>query len=565
MSKTDALLRAKIRKAEKLVAARRFEEARGIYATLYRQAPRNAEIGFAYASLSAQLNFFEDAEAAFKALLSWRPEFAEAHFNLARVYQLTGRLPDAADHLRAHVRLRPQDVNGYTLLGPLLMQLGQAELAAQVCRDGLRLAPDSAELYNNLGVIELDLKHYDDALACFEKHLQLASPTAGVLSNLGNVYRALGRLDDAERSYRQALTLDPASTYALGSLGLHCMRQGDIGQAITHYDKALAIEPGLAGIRWNRAHALLLTGRFQEGWRDYEARFHAAEAMRQFGRRRFAMPRWDGSANRDKTLLVYAEQGFGDTLQFCRYLAAARQRVGRLVFECPAELHGVLQGVTGVDAWLTPAQANETAADVDLHVPLLSLPGLFHTDFDHLPADVPYLNADPPRVTQWAGRMTAGALNVGLVWAGRATNINDPRRSLALSALAPLGQVSGVCFYSLQKGPAAAEAEQAPPGMHMINLDAQIADFADTAAIMAHLDLVITVDTAAAHLAGALARPVWTLIYHPPDWRWFLDWQDSPWYPTMRLFRQSVPGDWAPVIGQVAAALQDMADQRSAG
>lgn len=558
-SKPGGLLRSKLNKAEKLLAARRFDEARALYAALCQQAPRNAEVWFAYASVSAQLNRFDDAESAFKQLLSWRPDHPQAHFNLARVYQLTGHLPAAAQHFGAYLKLRPRDVNGYALLGPLLMQLGQAEQAAQVCRDGLRIAPERAELYNNLGVIELDLKRYDEALSCFETYLRLAPPTAGVLSNVGNVFQALGRGDEAQRSYEQALALDPKSTHALGSAGFHSMRQGQVEQALEYYDRALAIDPAQAGIRWNRAHALLTLGRFEQGWRDYEARFQAAEALRQFGRRGFAMPRWDGSPAPDKTLLVWAEQGFGDTLQFCRYLDEVRKRVGRVVFECPAELHAVLAGVAGVDELRSPSPANETAAEVAMHVPLLSLPGIFQTDFDHLPASVPYLSVDMRLAEQWAERIAKDALNVGLVWAGRATHINDARRSLSLAALAPLARVDGVCFYSLQKGDAAAQAGQPPPGMRLINLDCEISDFAETAAIMANLDLVITVDTAAAHLAGALARPVWALVYHPPDWRWFLDRRDSPWYPTMRLFRQSVPGDWGPVVEQVATELQRLA------
>jgi hypothetical protein len=252
--------------------------------------------------------------------------------------------------------------------------------------------------------------------------------------------------------------------------------------------------------------------------------------------------------------LLHSEQGFGDTIQFIRYAPLLARQGARVVVECQPELRSLLRGVEGVQHLLAQG---EPLPPFDLHAPLLSLPLAFGTRLGSIPAQVPYLKADPALAEAWRGKVAGDGrrLKIGLAWAGSPARKGDRQRSVSLSALAPLAAVKGADFYSLQKGPAAEQAKNPPPEMRLMDLTAELKDFADTAALIASLDLVISVDTAVAHLAGAMARPVWTLLEFVPAWRWLLDREDSPWYPTMRLFRQPSRGDWGSVVRRVAEAL----------
>ena len=557
MAKQNILTRSKKKKAEALLQQRRFQEARALYSRICEQDPNDYDAWLTFGGLSGQLNQYRDAEQALKKAVRLRPDVFEGHFNLARLYELTQRLPDAAAHYQQCLRLQPQALNVYLALSPIMAQLGRLADAENLCRDGLKIDAGNPSLHNNLGIILREQKRYDEALSCFERCLQLVPPNAGIYNNVGNVHLAMKQYDEALAAYQRALELDADSLHTLESLGYFYKRQGRLEEALSYFDRVLARTPDAAGVRWNRCHVLLLSGRFKEGWADYEARFETVETIRQFGRRTFSKPKWNGEAINDGTLLVHAEQGAGDSIQFCRYLPLLTDRVGRVVFECRHELQQLMAGLPGVEVIEALPGGAPPAIDFDYYIPLLSLPGVFGTELDTIPARIPYLHADAELAARKRALIGGEGLKVGLAWAGSPTNIADDRRSLALSALAPLADVEGVRFYSLQKGPAAQQARHPPPGMTLIDLDAHIGDFADTAAMMTHLDLVITVDTSVAHLAGALGVPVWTMIYHPPDWRWLLEREDSPWYPTMRLFRQHAVDEWAPVVERVASALRE--------
>lgn len=416
----------------------------------------------------------------------------------------------------------------------------------------LRINPNFPEACYNLGVVLERQGQLDQAITAFQQAITLKPDYAQAHNNLGNALCSQGRLDEAIAACRQATILQPNFAEAHCDLGSALHEKGDRAAAIAAYRRALACNANLPEAHYNLAQLLLLQGDFAPGWTEQEWR----GLSKNFPSRRqnFPQPQWDGSALAGRTILLHLEQGYGDVLQFVRYVPMVAARGGTVILACVPELRRLLKDTPGVMRWLMDGEPLPT---FDVHCPLLSLPLAFGTSLQNIPQTVPYLHADAQDTARWREVLAADtqAFKVGLVWAGRPTHINDRNRSLSLNALAPLAQVPGVSFYSLQKGPASQQALTPPPGLSLIDHTAELKDFADTASLIANLDLVISVDTAVVHLAGAMAKPVWTLLPSMPDWRWLLDRDDSPWYPTMRLFRQSSRGDWAGVITQVTQAL----------
>jgi len=327
---------------------------------------------------------------------------------------------------------------------------------------------------------------------------------------------------------------------------------GRIDEAIAACRQAIALNPDYAEFHFNLALSLLTSGDFQQGWEEYEWRWKCKEFPSPA--RDFAQPQWDGCPLEGRTLLLHTEQGHGDALQFIRYFPLVEQRGGKILIECYAELQRLFRTTAGRCQVVVRGQPLPA---FDLHSPLLSLPRVFGTNLANIPNTVPYLRADPEDAGRWQRRLAddSALVKVGLAWAGRPTHTNDRNRSIKLARLAPLGQLPGVRFFSLQKGEVAAEAKTPPPGMELVDWTEELKDFAETAALIANLDLVVAVDTAVVHLAGAMGKPVWVLLPFGSDWRWLLERQDSPWYPSMRLFRQSRIGDWDSVIARVVEAL----------
>jgi hypothetical protein len=297
---------------------------------------------------------------------------------------------------------------------------------------------------------------------------------------------------------------------------------------------------------------LLLTGNFKEGWPEYEWRLYSKDCTSHT----FRQPLWDGTLLDGKSILVHAEQGFGDTIQFVRYLSMVQAKGGHVIFECQKNLFRLLKSCTGIDEIIEQRPARTPVAQFDIHVPLLSLPGIFGTSLNTIPSHIPYITVDSTLGTQWKKQLGHdNDFKIGIVWAGNPTHTYNDNRSCSLSDFAPLADIPDLIFYSLQKGPASAEVNDPPEGMKIINLEDSLIDFADTAAVIANLDLVISVDTAVVHLAGAIDKPVWTLHSYVPDWRWLLNRDDSPWYPGMHLFRQTQLNNWEGVFEQVKKAL----------
>jgi hypothetical protein len=442
--------------------------------------------------------------------------------------------------------------------GVLLMGTGDAAGAEAAFRQALQLAPYLVEAHVNLGLLLGQGQRFAEAEQHYRTALDLNPGQMQAYLNFGAMLAAQKRFAEAEVIYRQALTLDPQSPGALSNMGvlLACMKRES--EAEQCYRAAMAIAPDYRKAPFNLAYLLLRQGRFDEGWAALEARDSYARLEDYF-----KFPRWQGEPLRGKSLLVGFEAGQGDMIQFCRYASSVKDSGAvRVSIVCHPGLKVLFTRLSGVDevfAFDEPVPA----VGWDFWTPPLSLPFLFRTRVDTIPAELPYLHADAERIRHCA-RLTGVSgrkLRVGLAWKGNPRFENDSDRSLpSLDVLTPLGEVADACFFSLQKGAGEDEAKRSNELLALTDLSSHIEDFADTAAIVMNLDLIITVDTAVAHLAGALGKPCWVLLPdYKTDWRWLTDRDDSPWYPkTMRLFRQKQAGNWTTVIADVKTALRGL-------
>lgn len=481
-----------------------------------------------------------DAEAGYRAVLRLEPTNPNALHLLGLVAAAAGQIDAALGLIEQAIAALPTLVEAHYNLGRLLHQRGELGRAENAYREAIRLRPDYAEAHDNLGGVLQAQGRLTDALASFRRALDLRPDYPAALSNLGTLLQDLGQVDEAIQAYRRALQLDPAFLQAAHNLGEVLQDAHRVSESIAAYENALSLDPTYADAHSGLAFALLRSGDLQRGWEEYEWRFRRAD--RPFPPRPVPGPAWDGKDPAGQTILVTAEQGFGDTIQFARYLPLLANRHAHVIFQCPAALARLCGTLEGVDEVITVAQPLPA---FDCHVSLLSLPRLFGTSLKTIPADVPYLRA--PEV--WGHPFESGLPRIGLVWHAN-PHAQQARswRSMPLDTLRPLANIQAT-FVSLQVEPPPADV------LRMVDVSATISDFADTAAAIQQLDLVISVDTAVAHLAGALGRPVWTMLPYTADWRWLLDGSDSPWYPTMRLFRQPVWGNWSSVVQEVASEL----------
>ena len=493
-----------------------------------------------------------EADSLYRQVLAAKPDHADALHMLGWLAQQAGITQAAVPLIRQAISINPSDPEYHTHLGMALLSVGQLDDAIASFRKSLDLKRSNPEVLFFLANALQARGMLDEAIETYRKSLAYAPGVAQAHANLGAALKQAGRSEEAVVECRRALMIQPSSPEAMNNLGGILQDQGQFAEAMQTFRNLLATQPNFAEARMSLGLALLLQGEFKEGWPAYEARRQIRRIARDFG---FAQPYWDGSPLGGRTILLASEQGFGDTIQFARYAPLVAARGGQVVLQCKPELKRLLTGQCGIEQVFSPG---DPVPAFDVWCLLMSLPHLMETTLETVPAQVPYLAPDPWLVRIWAERMkneTPG-LKVGLVWAGGPHNKNDRVRSISLAALAPLANVPGVRFYSLQKGPASEQARALPQGMQLTDWSPELHDFADTAALVANLDLVISVDTAVAHLAGAIGKPVWLLIPLSPDFRWLLNRADSPWYPTMRIFRQPARGDWSSVIGHVTNALR---------
>jgi regulator of sirC expression with transglutaminase-like and TPR domain len=443
-----------------------------------------------------------------------------------------GRHTEALACIDAVTRLRPDDPTTLVNRGSLLVQLGRPIEALADYDRAIALRPDQAPIHCNRANLLMDLLRPAEALADYDRALALRPDHAPNVADRGNALLALGRPAEALAAYDAALRMDPGNAHTLDHRGKALQVLGQLDEALASYDAAVRRAPTVPAMRVHRGLCRLLLGDFENGWRDYESRRPPPVAP------------WPGSLA-GKTVLLQAEQGLGDTVMFCRYAPLVKALGATVLLRVPRLLVRLLETLSGVDR-VVPA--DEPVPGHDFACPLMSLPLRFGT----IPADVPYLSADPTRVETWSGRLPAGGRRrVGLVWSGNAEHPNDRNRSIPLARFARLVE-GDADFIGLQTDVRATDE----PALRDIPMpEPWDRDFADTAATIALMDVAITVDTSVAHLAGAMGKPVWILLPHDPDWRWQLARQDSPWYPSARLFRQPAPGDWDSVLDRVAQEL----------
>jgi tetratricopeptide (TPR) repeat protein len=499
----------------------------------------------------------DEAAAIYAALLAVEPRQPDALHLLGLVAHQQGDQAQARDCIEKALALVPESAVFGNSLGSVLLALRQSQAAAAILRRVVARKPEYAEAHNNLGNALLRLDQADAAAACYQRALALRPGYAEAESNLASALRRLGRLDDAEQALHRALALNPRYATALANLGVVLVELGRHADALAAYDRAIAIDAGHAQAHANRAVLLLQLGRWPEGWREYEWRWRTDGFTTP--KRDFRQPAWDGRPLAGRSILLHAEQGLGSAIQFVRFVHRVAAGGGRILLECQAPLARLFrQSLTGGDGPVAAVVVKgEPLPPFDVHAPLMSLPLLCGTMLATLPAATPYLAAAADAVARWRQRLAPTAKpRIGLVWAGNPQHGNDHNRSMPAAALRPLiAAAPAASFFSLQVGgPAAAAADDLfAAGVH--DLAPALADFAETAAVVANLDAVVSVDTAVAHLGGALGRPVMLLLPFAAEWRWLLERSDSPWYPGMRLYRQPAPGDWAGAVARVAADL----------
>jgi tetratricopeptide (TPR) repeat protein len=540
--------------------AGRLQEAEQLYRQILARQPDHAG-ALHYLGLIAQRAGRGDiaVDLIRRAIVLW-PNYAEAHSNLGNILMDNGRLDEAVAAYHKAIALSPRFPKAFYNLGNALVSRGQLDEAIAAYRQAIALRLNHAVAHSNLGNALKDRGQLHEAIASYRLAIAMQPDYPEAHSNLGNALQNNGQLDEAIAAHRRAVALNPELSGAHSNLGSALKDAGQLEAAIAAYRQAIILKSDFAEAHFNLALSLLLQGDFRSGWAEHEWRWKCKGVQSTFSH--FSQPQWDGSDLTNRTILLHVEQGLGDAIQFVRYLPLVAERGAKVIFRCNPELRRLLEGNGGVATWLAPG---EPAPPFDLHCPLLSLSRAFGTTLESIPARIPYVFADPKlsefRRTELAAH--SPALKAALVWAGSPTHKNDRNRSMKLADLVPLMHLPGVRCFSLQKGEAAAQATTLPEGIELIDWTSELTDFADTAALIANLDVVISVDTAVAHLAGAMGKPVWLMLPFAADWRWLTNRNDSPWYPTMRLFRQPAWGDWKSVVAEIARALSLWSKNRS--
>lgn len=541
----------------------RLEEAVACYREALRINPRFAGVHNNLGAALQRLGLLADAVACYQEALRLKPDYAEAAGNLAGVLKQLERQVAATNRPSGSAAANPQRAAALNTLGSALFRDGKFAEAARHFREAIGEWSEFADAHANLGAALYGLGQFDAAVASLQRSLAIKPNFVGALNNLGATLHSQGKLGEAVACYRQAVQLQPDHANAHFNLGISLEDLGDREEAASCYRRAIQLQPDYADAHRNLGLLLLLMGNFAEGWPEYEWRRMSPE----FSAVKFPHPVWDGEPLAGRTIMLTIEQGWGDVLQFVRYAPLVKAHGGRVAVNCPRALSLLLSRTPGID-WLpepaglagTGNGAEPRLIEFDVQASLLSLPRILGTTLANVPASVPYLFADPRRVEHWRTVLARWpGCKIGIAWQGSRLYRRDAQRSIPLQLFAPLAKVPGVQLISLQKGDGSEQIGPLAGEVPVAELGPQLDQdgaFVDTAAVMGNLDLVITSDTAVAHLAGGLGVPVWVALPMLPDWRWLLDREDSPWYPTMRLFRQTRPDDWPSVFQRMAGALR---------
>jgi tetratricopeptide (TPR) repeat protein len=531
----------------------RFEEALASYDQALTVRPDHAEALSNRGLTLHELKRFAEALVSYDRALDVRPDYAIALFNRGLTLHELKRFAEALASFDSALRVQPDHAEALCNRGLTLHELKRFEEALASYERALIARPDYAEALSNRGMTLRELNRLEDAVESYDRALALRPEFAKALSNRGNALHELNRFEEALASFDRALRIDPEYAEAFSNRGVTLHSLIRFQEALSNFDRALKFRPDHADTHYNEALCRLLIGDFDRGWEKSEWRWETGHTSDK--KRNFVQPLWLGSSDiAGKTVLLHGEQGFGDMIQFSRYVPLVAERAGRVILEISEPLRELMATLSGAAQIISKG---DPLPHFDLHCPLLSLPLAFTTGLKTIPSAPPYLRASPQALLRWDARLGLRRCpRIGLVWSGRPTHKNDRNRSVKLRALLPLLDIDAV-FVSLQHDLRADDAATLKDQKNIIHFGDELRDFSDTAALISNLDLVISVDTSVAHLAGALSKPVWVLLPFIPDWRWLLDRDDSPWYPTARLFRQGNNRVWDDAIVRVRDALRD--------
>lgn len=571
-----------------LNALGRFDDALVSFARAISLRPNFPEALLNRGNTLKDMQRFEAALASFDRALAARPDYTEAHYNRGNALFALGRFSEALESYDRALQLRSDLPEVFCCRGTALHALDRYDEALTAYGHALALRADYADACNGRGVVLHAMKRFDAALADYSRTLEhnpdhadallnrsatlyelkrfgealescdralaLGPDCAEIHYNRGNALRGLERFEEAVGSYDRALALRPNHSQALVNCGvtLHQVKRFD--EELSRYERAIALAPDSADAHNNEALSSLLTGDFERGWHKWEWRWRTAHMKIEL--RNFAQPLWIGAPDvAGKTILLHAEQGFGDTIQFSRYAPFVAARGARVILEVQEPLCELI-GTLAAPVEVIPR--GQALPDFDMHCPLLSLPLCFSTRLETIPAAVAYLRAGAKAAMDWQRRLgSSEGPRIGLAWSGRPAHTNDSNRSIPLETMLPLLDGVDATFVSLQREVRPADMDVLRERSNILHFGDDLKNFADTAALIANLDLIVSVDTSVAHLAGALAKPVWILLPYIPDWRWLLDRDDSPWYPTARLFRQDQTRQWSHAIDRLRTALMN--------
>ncbi|MBV5340871.1 MAG: tetratricopeptide repeat protein [Deltaproteobacteria bacterium] len=549
----------RIEEARRLFSADQLEASESKFRELLKDFPLNAELHNSLATVLDRQSQYPEAVAHYTKALALHPGFLVARFNLANTLKRMGDGSGCKENLLAVIAIDPDFIEAWQNLGRIYFDEGNFQKAAYCLEMVLSIAPDRVLSWAELGDIYYRVGDENDrALSCLERAINIKPDFSSAYNSKGLILHEQGDFFGAENCYRAALALDPDDSYYMNNLGLSLLAQARPIEAIQWLDKSLAQEPESPTTRFNRATVLLLIGDCERGWVDFEGRFEKNDPVCLSST---VIPRWNGEPLTGKTIIVRMEQGYGDCIQCLRFLPQLYEAGARIIIECMDDrIKSLFMHRKDVNTLFLRGEGPPSA---DFQIPLFSLPLLFGTNLSNIPFPEGYIDADSSLSDFWKKRMqeiaVAGSIKVGLVWGGRKTRLGA-NRSLLLDDLAPLFSVPGINWYSLQVGDDVQQLQEYA-GV-LVNLGEEFISFADTAAAIANLDLVITIDTSVAHLCGALGVPTWVLLKSSPDWRWLLDRSDSPWYNSLTLFRQTISGQWGTVVQEVAKKLHDVIEKK---
>lgn len=571
--------------------AGRLAQARDAYRAVLGDHPEHLDALHLLGVIALQIGDLDNAGDFLRRAVAASPATAAFHERLGAVYQAQGRFSEALNSYCEATALTPDSAHVHTNLAVLLHRMGRGAEAVTSCRRALEIAPDDAKVQTNLAGMLFAMGEFDAAETACQRALELDPALVDACTNLGKILSGQGKFSEAIAINRKAIELAPDLAETHHNLGITLRSSGDLAGSLVAFEAAVELKPDYpealnnmaiaridngrldlaldacrrclaANPDYRRAHGtlamvLLALGDYETGFEEYEWRWRIPSWPEP--PRAFDQPALSHMSAPEQTILVHCEQGYGDTLQFLRFACRlGLEFPGRVIFECPTLFMRLLAGLPGIDELVERATP---LPPFDVHIPLLSLPRLFHATVETVSMDEPYLATDPETAARWRDCVDHDSddLKVGLVWSSNVDNMVGAQKSIPLDDLRPLLGVPGTRFFSLQVDENRQDIAALGLSTTVEDLGASFADFADTAAVLSSLDLLISVDTAAAHLAGAMAIPVWTFLKYSPDWRWMLEREDSPWYPTMRLFRQRKMDDWAPVIEQVVKELAALA------